>query len=86
MDRLDKYLCDCGVGTRSVVKNIIKAGRITVDGKTEKDPGRKVGPDSHICMDGETLGKRGLLVVMTAPGCWTKFSPSGLRLKWCSCS
>ena len=64
MDRLDKFLCDCGVGTRSVVKNIIKAGRITVDGKTEKDPGRKVGPDSHICMDGEALGKPGLLVVM----------------------
>ena len=36
MDRLDKYLCDSGVGTRSQVKLILKAGRVTVDGKVVK--------------------------------------------------
>ena len=37
MERLDKFLCDSGVGTRSQVKAILKAGRVTVDGKVEKD-------------------------------------------------
>ena len=64
MDRLDKFLCDCGVGTRSQVKQILKSGRVTVDGKAEKDPGKKVGADNCICLDGEILGKRGLVVVM----------------------
>ena len=32
MERLDKFLCDSGVGTRSQVKPMIKAGRVTVDG------------------------------------------------------
>ena len=37
MERLDKFLCDRGVGTRSQVKAILKAGRVTVDGKAEKE-------------------------------------------------
>lgn len=65
MDRLDKFLCDRGVGTRSQVKAIIKAGRVTVDGTAEKDPGRKVDAASHkICVDGEVLGRSGRMVLM----------------------
>ena len=37
MERLDKFLCDSGAGTRSQVKAILKAGRVQVDGKVEKD-------------------------------------------------
>ena len=65
MVRLDKFLCDCGVGTRSEVKNILKAGRVTVDGHPEKDNGRKIDPDrQQICLDGEVLCLRGRVVVM----------------------
>ena len=65
MDRLDKFLCDCGVGTRSQVKAILKAGRVTVDGKPEKDNGRKIDPEKQqICLDGAVLGRRGRVVVM----------------------
>ena len=65
MDRLDKFLCDCGVGTRSQVKAILKAGRVTVDGKPEKDNGRKIDPEKQqICLDGVVLGRRGRVVVM----------------------
>ena len=46
MERLDKFLCDCGVGTRSEVKGIIKSGRVSVDGKPERDGGRKIDPRS----------------------------------------
>ena len=35
MERLDKFLCDSGAGTRSQVKAILKSGRVTVDGKAE---------------------------------------------------
>lgn len=65
MERLDKFLCDCGIGTRSQVKAILKSGRVTVDGKTEKDNGRKVDPDTQkICLDGEQLCLRGRIVLM----------------------
>ncbi len=64
MIRLDKFLCDCAVGTRSQVKNILKAGRVTVDGVTEKDGGRKISPDQAVCLDGEALTATGTVVVM----------------------
>ncbi|MEE3392948.1 MAG: pseudouridine synthase [Lachnospiraceae bacterium] len=46
--RLDKYLSDMGEGTRSQLKKMIKDGRVTVDGITEKDPGAHVSADSVI--------------------------------------
>ena len=65
MERLDKFLCDSGVGTRSQVKVILKSGRVTVDGKPEKDPGRKIDPAvSRIALDGELLGGMRRTVIM----------------------
>ena len=65
MERLDKFLCDSGVGTRSQVKAILKSGRVTVDGRPEKDPGKKIDPRTQIIMlDGETLGGKQRTVVM----------------------
>ena len=65
MERLDKFLCDCGVGTRSQVKVILKSGRVTVDGKPEKDNSRKIDPAVHqIALDGEPLGGYRQIVVM----------------------
>ena len=69
MDRLDKFLCDSGVGTRSQVKLILKAGRVAVDGKVERDNGRKIDPKVHIIkLDGEPLGgKRQIVVMLNKP-------------------
>ncbi len=65
MERLDKFLCDSGAGTRSQVKAMLKAGRVTVDGKPEKDNSRKVDPDTQtICLDGEVLGGKRTIVLM----------------------
>lgn len=65
MERLDKFLCDSGAGTRSQVKAILKSGRVTVDGKPEKDPGRKIDPATQtICLDGDVLGGIRRVVVM----------------------
>lgn len=65
MERLDKFLCDCGVGTRSQVKMILRSGRVTVDGKPEKDSSRKIDPSvNHVFLDGEQLGTAGTVVVL----------------------
>lgn len=65
MERLDKFLCDSGVGTRSQVKVILKSGRVTVDGKVEKDNSRKIDPSAQtVCLDGERLGGARRVVVM----------------------
>ena len=65
MERLDKFLCDCGTGTRSQVKMILKAGRVTVDGKPEKDGSRKIDPETQtVVFDGTALNRRGTVVLM----------------------
>ncbi len=65
MQRLDKFLCDCGVGTRSQVKQILKAGRVTVDGACVRDGSIKIAEEkSKVSLDGEALQQTGLLVVM----------------------
>ncbi len=65
MDRLDKFLCDSGAGTRSQVKVILKAGRVTVDGKVERDNGRKIDPEKNVIMlDGCVLGGARRIVLM----------------------
>ena len=57
MERLDKFLCDSGAGTRSQVKALVKAGRIQVDGASERDPGRKIDPLIQcVTLDGQRLG------------------------------
>ena len=56
MERLDKFLCDCGVGTRSQVKAILKTGAVTVDGTVQKDGSAKIDPErAEICFRGEVL-------------------------------
>lgn len=57
MIRLDKYLADVGAGTRSEVKNLIKKGRVQVDGCVCRSPEQKVDPDNSIVtLDGQSMG------------------------------
>ena len=69
MERLDKFLCDSGMGTRSQVKLILKAGRVTVDGKVERDSSRKINPAvQQICCDGKPLcGWRRVVIMLHKP-------------------
>ena len=65
MERLDKFLCDSGVGTRSQVKVILKAARVTVDGAVVRDNSLKINPEKQrICLDGEPLGGKQRIVAM----------------------
>ena len=54
--RLDKFLVACAVGSRTEVKNFLKAGRVTVNGKKEKSAKLQINEETdEICFDGEKL-------------------------------
>lgn len=54
--RLDKYLAEMGAGTRSEVKKLVHAGRVTINGAVAEKPEQKVDPETDtVCLDGEAL-------------------------------
>ncbi len=54
--RLDKYLADAGQGTRSQVKDLVKAGQVTVNGTVIKKSDIKVSvEDDVIAVSGKKL-------------------------------
>ena len=56
MMRLDKLLCETGVGTRSEVKAYLKKGQVTVNGEIVKKPEIKIDENKDtICYAGQTL-------------------------------
>lgn len=56
MMRLDKFLCDCQIGTRSEVKKIVKAGRVSVNGSVTKASDLKIDENNDIiCIDNKQV-------------------------------
>lgn len=54
--RLDKYLVACSIGSRTEVKNFLKAGRVTVNGKKEKSAKLHINEETdEIRFDGQKL-------------------------------
>lgn len=54
--RLDKYLVEMGIGSRSQIKEAAKKGRLLVDGIAEKKTERKIDPDTErVVFDGKTI-------------------------------
>ncbi|WP_142558816.1 pseudouridine synthase [Streptococcus mitis] len=54
--RLDKFLVACAVGSRTEVKNFLKAGHVTVNGKKEKSAKSQINEETdEICFDGQKL-------------------------------
>lgn len=54
--RLDKFLVACAVGSRTEVKNFLKAGRVMVNGKKEKSAKLQINEETdEICFDGQKL-------------------------------
>lgn len=57
MMRLDKYLAEMGVGTRSELKKAVRAGLVQIDGVTAKKPEEKVSPETQtITYQGKEIG------------------------------
>lgn len=53
--RLDKYLADMGLGTRSQVKNLIRKGHVRVVEKVVKSPEHKVDLKDEVTVDGNRV-------------------------------
>ena len=54
--RLDKYISDCGAASRREIKQMIKAGRITLNGVTAAAPDLKLDPENAVVsVDGAAL-------------------------------
>ena len=69
MERLDKFLTNAGVATRSQIKAILKTGRVQVDGKPVKDGSVKIDPEKQtVTLDGDVIGgKRRMVVMLNKP-------------------
>lgn len=56
--RLQKFLADCGLGSRRFCEKLIEAGRVSVDGKTVTELGTKVDPSmQRVMCNGELASK-----------------------------
>lgn len=80
MERLDKTLANAGVGTRSAVKALLKAGRVQVNGLVEKDGSRHIDPAKDtLARDGEPIGKpaRQVWMLNKPAGCVTATEDPG---------
>lgn len=65
MERLDKFLSNLGLATRSQLKPILKSGRVTVNGVSARDGSVKIDPQTDaVCLDGVPVGGGGRLVLM----------------------
>lgn len=80
MERLDKTLANAGVGTRSAVKALLKAGRVQVNGLVEKDGSRHIDPAKDtLALDGEPIGRpaRQVWMLNKPAGCVTATEDPG---------
>jgi len=61
--RLAKFLATAGVCSRRAADEIVRSGRVSVDGEPVLDPARDVGPDGAVALDGEPVRAEGARVV-----------------------
>ena len=81
--RLQKYLAECGVASRRHAEDLIRAGRVTVNGKTVTEMGTQVGEDSQVAVDGKAVrlesAKRYIMYHKPAGEVTTASDPEGRR-------
>ena len=52
---LSRYLAAAGVASRRTAAAAVKAGRVTVNGQTVTDPGRRIAPGDRVFCDGHPV-------------------------------
>jgi 23S rRNA pseudouridine2605 synthase len=69
MVRLQKFLADAGVASRRAGEEIIRAGRVEVNGKTVKELGTRVDPEhDRVYVDGKPLrARRKIYIALNKP-------------------
>ena len=55
MQRLDKYLSEAGVESRRKLRDMIRAGRVSVNGAVVTELGTKVEAGDTVCFDGKKV-------------------------------
>jgi 23S rRNA pseudouridine2605 synthase len=55
MERLNKFLAHAGLGSRRQVEELIRAGRVTIDGQKVRDLGTRVESGQEVQVDGRSL-------------------------------
>lgn len=59
--RLDKFLADQGVASRKELREIIRSGRVQIEGYTVRKPEQKLDPEKEkVSLDGNVLGASAL--------------------------
>ena len=53
--RLAKHLARCGVASRRRAEELVRAGRVSVEGEVVRDPARDVAEDADVRVDGEPV-------------------------------
>ncbi len=64
--RLDRFLAEAGLGTRTEVKDLVRSGKVLVNGQTVKDSGLNVKDTDEIRLAGE----KGAVVNRSAGPVW----------------
>lgn len=68
MERLDKILASQGASSRKDVKEIIKSGRVAVNGKTVRDSSVKISDTDCVSLDGNILTlKKHIYLMLNKP-------------------
>lgn len=63
--RIDKFLCDCGVGSRKEVKALLKGGSVCVNGKNVKDAAQHINEETdNVTVAGRALSYQKYIYLM----------------------
>ena len=64
MERLDRILANTGRWSRKEARELIRAGRVTVDGQRARAPEEKCDPSAALAVDGEAVSGERLVYLM----------------------
>ena len=63
--RLQKFLADCGLGSRRFCETLITAGRVSIDGKTITELGTKIDPEMQkVVCNGKAVAKEASVTLL----------------------
>ncbi|MDR1515414.1 MAG: rRNA pseudouridine synthase [Synergistaceae bacterium] len=66
--RLNRYIASCGVTSRRKADDLIKLGRVTVDGLPEESMGRVLDGGEKVCVDGRDIApSKRVYIIMNKP-------------------
>ena len=72
--RLAKYIAHAGAASRRAAEELIRAGRVEVDGAQVRDPARDVDGSQHVTLDGRALAgpERRVVYAVHKPAGWSR--------------